>query len=208
MCVCVECVSVWCVCVWCVCMRARVWRERERVWVCACVRACVEYHSGLSRPAWNLPGVVQNCRTLGVRRGLEPAGSGCVVAVLTDRAREAESDEQAIHRLLVPSSTSPYVWLVAAGRGLRVAMATPAIGRRRTASCLRTAVFLFLVTFVWLQLHVATLGGSRQTSGADGPDGNDSAAAILSMVPQVRPHHSCSSYCSAVGHPAVSTSLP
>lgn len=71
------------------------------------------------------------------------------------------------------------------GRGLRVAMATPAIGRRRTASCLRTAVFLFLATFVWLQLHVATLGGSRQTSGADGPEGNDSTAAILSMVPQV-----------------------
>jgi hypothetical protein len=65
-------------------------------------------------------------------------------------------------------------------------MVTPAIGRRRTASCLRTAVFLFLVTFVWLQLHVATLGGSRQTSGADGPEGNDSSAAILSMVPQVR----------------------
>lgn len=74
-------------------------------------------------------------------------------------------------------------------------MATPAIGRRRTASCLRTAVFLFLVTFVWLQLHVATLGGSRQTSGTDGQEGNDSTAAILSMVPQVRPRHSCSLYC-------------
>lgn len=64
-------------------------------------------------------------------------------------------------------------------------MATPAIGRRRTASCLRTAVFLFLVTFVWLQLHVATLGGNRQTAGSDSPEGNDSTAAILSMVPQV-----------------------
>nr|CAD7424813.1 unnamed protein product [Timema monikensis] len=47
-------------------------------------------------------------------------------------------------------------------RGLRVAMPTPALGRRRTASCLRTAVFLFLVTFVWLQLHVANLSSGRQ----------------------------------------------
>ncbi|XP_023721955.1 alpha-1,6-mannosyl-glycoprotein 2-beta-N-acetylglucosaminyltransferase isoform X1 [Cryptotermes secundus] len=72
-----------------------------------------------------------------------------------------------------------------AGRGLRVAMATPAIGRRRTASCLRTVVFLFLVTFVWLQLHVASLSGNRQAPGGDAPEGNDSTAAILSMVPQV-----------------------
>jgi hypothetical protein len=64
-------------------------------------------------------------------------------------------------------------------------MATPAIGRRRTASCLRTAVFLFLVTFVWLQLHVARLSGNRQAPGTDAPEGNDSTAAILSMVPQV-----------------------
>ncbi|KAJ9601130.1 hypothetical protein L9F63_000709 [Diploptera punctata] len=72
-----------------------------------------------------------------------------------------------------------------AGRGLRVAMAAPAIGRRRTTSCLRTAVFLFLVTFVWLQLHVASLNGGRQIPSNDTPEGNDSAAAILSMVPQV-----------------------
>lgn len=71
-------------------------------------------------------------------------------------------------------------------------MATPAIGRRRTASCLRTAVFLFLVTFVWLQLHVATLGGNRQTAGSDSPEGNDSTAAILSMVPQVSLVSPCS----------------
>ncbi|PSN34286.1 hypothetical protein C0J52_25777 [Blattella germanica] len=71
------------------------------------------------------------------------------------------------------------------GRGLRVAMAAPAIGRRRTASCLRTAVFLFLVTFVWLQLHVANLSGGRAVPGSEATDGNDSAAAILSMVPQV-----------------------
>ncbi|XP_067012425.1 alpha-1,6-mannosyl-glycoprotein 2-beta-N-acetylglucosaminyltransferase isoform X2 [Anabrus simplex] len=76
--------------------------------------------------------------------------------------------------------------VLAAGRGLRVAMATPAIGRRRTASCLRTALFLFLVTFVWLQLHVASLNGGRTTSvGSEAPEGNDSTAAILSMVPQV-----------------------
>lgn len=64
-------------------------------------------------------------------------------------------------------------------------MATPAIGRRRTASCVRTAVFLFLVTFVWLQLHVASLGGNRQAPGTDASESNDSTAAILSMVPQV-----------------------
>nr|CAD7195727.1 unnamed protein product [Timema douglasi] len=71
------------------------------------------------------------------------------------------------------------------GRGLRVAMPTPALGRRRTASCLRTAVFLFLVTFVWLQLHVANLSSGRQGPGSDSQEGNDSSAAILSMVPQI-----------------------
>lgn len=75
--------------------------------------------------------------------------------------------------------------IFAAGRGLRVAMAAPALGRRRSSSCLRTAVFLFLVTFVWLQLHVANLNSNRgQPSGGDA-DSNDSTAAILSMVPQV-----------------------
>ncbi|XP_049829643.1 alpha-1,6-mannosyl-glycoprotein 2-beta-N-acetylglucosaminyltransferase isoform X1 [Schistocerca gregaria] len=74
------------------------------------------------------------------------------------------------------------------GRGLRVSMAAPAIGRRRTASCVRTAVFLFLVTFVWLQLHVASLGSARHAApdaAAAAADANDSTAAILSMVPQV-----------------------
>ncbi|XP_021929706.1 alpha-1,6-mannosyl-glycoprotein 2-beta-N-acetylglucosaminyltransferase, partial [Zootermopsis nevadensis] len=55
----------------------------------------------------------------------------------------------------------------------------------RTASCVRTAVFLFLVTFVWLQLHVASLNGNRQAPGTDTSESNDSTAAILSMVPQV-----------------------
>ncbi|KDR14301.1 hypothetical protein L798_11892, partial [Zootermopsis nevadensis] len=49
----------------------------------------------------------------------------------------------------------------------------------------RTAVFLFLVTFVWLQLHVASLNGNRQAPGTDTSESNDSTAAILSMVPQV-----------------------
>nr|CAD7399341.1 unnamed protein product [Timema cristinae] len=75
--------------------------------------------------------------------------------------------------------------LRSASRGLRVAMPTPALGRRRTASCLRTAVFLFLVTFVWLQLHVANLSSGRQSPGSDSQEGNDSSAAILSMVPQI-----------------------
>ncbi|XP_063242618.1 alpha-1,6-mannosyl-glycoprotein 2-beta-N-acetylglucosaminyltransferase-like isoform X1 [Bacillus rossius redtenbacheri] len=71
-----------------------------------------------------------------------------------------------------------------AGRGLRMAVPVPTLGRRRTGSCLRTVIFLFLVTFVWLQLHVASLGGPRQGLAGDLADGNDSAA-ILSMVPQV-----------------------
>jgi hypothetical protein len=60
---------------------------------------------------------------------------------------------------------------------------------------------------VWLQLHVATLGGSRQTSGADGPEGNDSTAAILSMVPQVRPLHPAVSEHGATGEATVPCSL-
>lgn len=51
---------------------------------------------------------------------------------------------------------------------------------RRSSSCFRTVLFLFLVTFVWLQLHILSLGN-------DGQDGsqevNDSTAAILNMVP-------------------------
>ncbi|XP_039282319.1 alpha-1,6-mannosyl-glycoprotein 2-beta-N-acetylglucosaminyltransferase isoform X1 [Nilaparvata lugens] len=60
-------------------------------------------------------------------------------------------------------------------------------GRRRTASCLRTAVFLFVVTFVWLQLHLTNLGGGGGQGGTlkDTTNDNDSSAAILSMVPQV-----------------------
>lgn len=64
---------------------------------------------------------------------------------------------------------------------MRVVVAAPALGRRRTASFLRTLVFLFLATFVWLQLHMSSLTPSpRQDPSAD----NDSSQAILSMVPQ------------------------
>lgn len=68
------------------------------------------------------------------------------------------------------------------GRSVRVVMTPPALGRRRTASCLRTVVFLFLVTFVWLQLHMSNLSGSIRQ---DPVPENDSTQAILSMVPQV-----------------------
>lgn len=68
------------------------------------------------------------------------------------------------------------------GRTVRVVVTAPALGRRRTASCLRTALFLFVVTFVWLQLHMSSLSSSpRQELTSD----NDSSQAILSMVPQV-----------------------
>lgn len=50
----------------------------------------------------------------------------------------------------------------------------------------RTLLLLFLVSFVWLQLHLAGLGLNSRgwRNGNDPPDGNDSAA-ILAMVPQV-----------------------
>uniref|UniRef100_A0A1B6CUN7 Alpha-1,6-mannosyl-glycoprotein 2-beta-N-acetylglucosaminyltransferase n=1 Tax=Clastoptera arizonana TaxID=38151 RepID=A0A1B6CUN7_9HEMI len=68
------------------------------------------------------------------------------------------------------------------GRSVRVVVSPAALGRRRTASCLRTAVFLFMVTFVWLQLHMSNLTTSSKVDPI--PD-NDSSQAILSMVPQV-----------------------
>lgn len=53
------------------------------------------------------------------------------------------------------------------------------MGRRRT-SCLRTALLLFLLTFVWLQLHILSLG----SNSSDAPiEVNESA--IFSMVPPV-----------------------
>lgn len=62
-----------------------------------------------------------------------------------------------------------------------MAVARNVMGRRRS-SCLRTVLFLFLVTFVWLQLHILSLGnGSSDTT----LEVNDSAAAIFSMVPPV-----------------------
>lgn len=61
------------------------------------------------------------------------------------------------------------------------------VGRRRAGALLRmllrTLLLLFLVSFVWLQLHLAGLrpGGWRGASDA----GVNDSAAILSMVPQV-----------------------
>lgn len=65
---------------------------------------------------------------------------------------------------------------------LRVQIPTPSVGRRRSSSCLRTIIFLFLVTFVWLQLHVANMNGSESNVSLEG---NDSSAAVFSMVPKV-----------------------
>lgn len=59
-----------------------------------------------------------------------------------------------------------------------------AVGRkvmaRRSGSCVRTILFLFLVTFVWLQLHILSFGNDAQDTNVEV---NDSTAAILSMVP-------------------------
>lgn len=82
--------------------------------------------------------------------------------------------------------------------------------RRKAASCRRTAVFLVLVTFVWLQLHVpspsgsngggggaSSRSGSSQSAFGGGSGGNAAtaggaldasnaeAAAVLDMVPRV-----------------------
>ncbi|KAG8238734.1 hypothetical protein J437_LFUL018519 [Ladona fulva] len=75
--------------------------------------------------------------------------------------------------------------------------------RRKAASCRRTAIFLVLVTFLWLQLHVpspsssngsssgATRSASQSSYGSSSSaggalDANDAqAAAVLDMVPQV-----------------------
>lgn len=71
-------------------------------------------------------------------------------------------------------------------------MARAVVGRRRYAagSWLRTLLLLFVVSFVWLQLHLAGLGlgfngRGWRSNGQDGNEANDSAA-ILAMVPQVR----------------------
>lgn len=72
------------------------------------------------------------------------------------------------------------------------AVARAVVGRRRYAagSWLRTLLLLFVVSFVWLQLHLAGLGlgfngRGWRSNGQDGNEANDSAA-ILAMVPQVR----------------------
>jgi len=75
------------------------------------------------------------------------------------------------------------------GTGLGAAGTLGALGRRRASSWLRTALLLFCVTFVWLQLHVANIGGGAAGAAnrQDAAEVNESAA-ILSMVPQVSPH--------------------
>ncbi|KAL0269763.1 UNVERIFIED_CONTAM: hypothetical protein PYX00_007389 [Menopon gallinae] len=65
---------------------------------------------------------------------------------------------------------------------LRIPIPTPSVGRRRSTSCLRTILFLFLVTFVWLQLHMANRSG---TNGNISFDANDSTVAVINLVPKV-----------------------
>lgn len=64
---------------------------------------------------------------------------------------------------------------------IRVQIPTPSVGRRRTSSVLRSVLFLFLVTFIWLQLYLANLDSETGLS----LDANESSAAVLSMVPKV-----------------------
>ncbi|XP_065341868.1 alpha-1,6-mannosyl-glycoprotein 2-beta-N-acetylglucosaminyltransferase isoform X1 [Cloeon dipterum] len=73
-------------------------------------------------------------------------------------------------------------------------MLPPARGPRgrRSASCVRTAVFIFIVTFLWLQLHMASMSGSGSSSGANGAgrhggaggaDADNSLHEFLNVVP-------------------------
>uniref|UniRef100_A0A0K8TSY9 Alpha-1,6-mannosyl-glycoprotein 2-beta-N-acetylglucosaminyltransferase n=1 Tax=Tabanus bromius TaxID=304241 RepID=A0A0K8TSY9_TABBR len=60
---------------------------------------------------------------------------------------------------------------------------TGAMSRRRNTYCIRTTLLLFLVAFIVIQFHFFNYSDTRETSLSD--IGNDSAAAILSMVPSV-----------------------
>jgi hypothetical protein len=62
--------------------------------------------------------------------------------------------------------------------------------RRRNASCVRTAVFVFVVTFLWLQLHMANIGSSGGNSGGKhiSDPSADSAAATQQLLKLVPPH--------------------
>ncbi|KAK3919406.1 Alpha-1,6-mannosyl-glycoprotein 2-beta-N-acetylglucosaminyltransferase [Frankliniella fusca] len=100
-------------------------------------------------------------------------------------ARSEDEDEDA---------APPLRRSAAAAAGTPAAVRVRAVGVRRygrhgplaLAGWCRTLLLLFLVSFVWLQLHLAGLNsrGWRQAGAGDASDGNDSAA-ILAMVPQV-----------------------
>lgn len=65
-----------------------------------------------------------------------------------------------------------------------------ALGRargRQGSSCVRTAIFIFIVTFLWLQLHMANFstaskggGGGRQSTSTES---DSSLQQLLSVVP-------------------------
>lgn len=71
-------------------------------------------------------------------------------------------------------------------RGRRIPIPLPNTGvlsRRRSSYCMRAVVILFLVLFAILQLHIINNTDFRETIVSD--TNNDSAAAILSMVPPI-----------------------
>ncbi|XP_055679498.1 alpha-1,6-mannosyl-glycoprotein 2-beta-N-acetylglucosaminyltransferase isoform X1 [Lutzomyia longipalpis] len=71
-------------------------------------------------------------------------------------------------------------------RGRRIQIPLPNTGtmsRRRSSFCLRTSLVIFLVLFIFLQLHIMSYSDPRE--GHIGDVTNDSTAAILSMVPPV-----------------------
>ncbi|XP_059475133.1 alpha-1,6-mannosyl-glycoprotein 2-beta-N-acetylglucosaminyltransferase isoform X2 [Neocloeon triangulifer] len=58
---------------------------------------------------------------------------------------------------------------------------------RRSASCIRTAVFIFIVTFLWLQLHMANLSSSTSGSTKPGvvstPEAENTLQQFLNVLP-------------------------
>jgi hypothetical protein len=73
------------------------------------------------------------------------------------------------------------------GNSRAVVMQPGPVRRRQGSSCVRTAIFIFIVTFLWLQLHMANLSGVGRGGGKSGAsstaDTESSLQQFLSVVP-------------------------